>query len=235
MIEIINAAVNWARETAANPAHGYSQEHRWGPDYDCSSFVISAWRAAGIELACTYTGDMRDNMLHCGFIDVTESVNLSDGSGLEKGDVLLNEKSHAAIYTGASRIVQASINERVTVRGGESGDQTGREIYEREYYNYPWDCVLRYAENPDGISPYWPLRELEYDGEKMPVGPDVAAVQALLRCRGIMPALDGEYGPETRRCVLEFQRRCGLPENGRTDLQTRRALLAENNNYGSEG
>ena len=30
-------AVTWAIEIANDPAHGYDQDNRWGPDYDCSS------------------------------------------------------------------------------------------------------------------------------------------------------------------------------------------------------
>ena len=40
-------AVTWAIEIANDPAHGYDQDNRWGPDYDCSSLVISAWQQAG--------------------------------------------------------------------------------------------------------------------------------------------------------------------------------------------
>ena len=36
-------AVTWAIRIANDPAHGYDQDNRWGPDYDCSSLVISAW------------------------------------------------------------------------------------------------------------------------------------------------------------------------------------------------
>ena len=39
-------AVTWAIEIANDPAHGYDQDNRWGPDYDCSSLVISAWQQA---------------------------------------------------------------------------------------------------------------------------------------------------------------------------------------------
>ena len=35
-------AVTWAIRIANDPAHGYDQDNRWGPDYDCSSLVISA-------------------------------------------------------------------------------------------------------------------------------------------------------------------------------------------------
>lgn len=162
-MSIIQSAVAWARRIAADNSHGYDQANRWGADYDCSSFVISAYKAAGVPLECTYTGDMRGDMLRRGFADVTAAVNLATGAGLEAGDVLLNYAHHTALYIGGGRIVQASINERGGVTGGAPGDQTGREIAERGYYNYPWDCVLRYGgsaaeteEDSRGIAPsYW--------------------------------------------------------------------------------
>lgn len=144
-MSIIQNAVAWARRIAADDTHGYDQTNRWGADYDCSSFVISAFKAAGVPLECTYTGDMRGDMLRRGFADVTASVNLSTGAGVQEGDVLLNYARHTALALGNGRIVQASINERGTATGGMTGDQTEREIYERSYYNYPWDCVLRYV------------------------------------------------------------------------------------------
>lgn len=144
-MSIIQDAVAWARQIAADDSHGYDQTNRWGADYDCSSFVISAYKAAGVPLECTYTGDMRGDMLRRGFADVTASVNLSTGAGVQEGDVLLNYARHTALALGGGRIVQASINERGTSTGGTPGDQSGREIYERTYYSYPWNCVLRYT------------------------------------------------------------------------------------------
>ena len=152
MSNVIQDAVTWARRMAADDSHGYDQTNRWGADYDCSSFVISAFKAAGVPLECTYTGDMRGDMLRRGFSDVTASVNLSTGAGVQEGDVLLNYARHTALALGGGRIVQASINERGTATGGMTGDQTGREIYERTYYNYPWDCVLRYAGSDGAVT-----------------------------------------------------------------------------------
>lgn len=67
---------------------------------------------------------------------------------LKRGDILLNEKHHTAIYIGGGRIVHASLNEKGTTTGGKTGDQTGREITTRDYYDRPWDYVLRY---PDSV------------------------------------------------------------------------------------
>lgn len=81
----------------------------------------------------------------CGFTDVTGQIKLSNGNGLVKGDVLLNTKSHTAIYIGDGQIVHASINELGKVSGGKKGDQTGKEICVRSYYNKPWNYVLRHT------------------------------------------------------------------------------------------
>lgn len=70
---------------AADSSHGYDQANRWGPDYDCSSAVISAWELAGVPVktkGATYTGNMRGVFLRCGFEDVTAGVDLATGAGL---------------------------------------------------------------------------------------------------------------------------------------------------------
>lgn len=154
MNQTIEKAVQWAIQIAQDPSHGYDQTKRWGPDYDCSSFLISAWEQAGVkvkEAGATYTGNMRSAFLKCGFEDVTAEANLKTGAGLQRGDILLNERHHTAMYIGSGQIVHASINEAGKATGGKTGDQTGREICTRSYYVYSkgWDRVLRYAKAAD--------------------------------------------------------------------------------------
>ena len=149
---VIERAVNWAVAIANDNSHGYDQNSRWGVDYDCSSLVISAFEQAGVKVktgGATYTGDMRPVFLRYGFSDVTGQINLSNGSGLKRGDVLLNTTHHTALVVtdGGGTIVNASINEN-----GKKGDQTGKEIYTRGYYNYPWNYVLRYT-GDDSVAP----------------------------------------------------------------------------------
>lgn len=87
----IDDAVQWAKDIANDNTHGYDQTNRWGPDYDCSSFVISAWDAAGVSVksnGASNTRDMCDAFLKSGFTDVTSQITISDGSGLVAGDVL---------------------------------------------------------------------------------------------------------------------------------------------------
>lgn len=147
-------AVQWMEQTANNPLHGYDQKYRWGEhgDYDCSSAVITAWDTAGVPVkfaGASYTGNMLSAFKKCGFDDVTKLVNLRSGTGLLRGDVLLNRKSHTAMYIGSGQLVQASSNEKGLTTGGSPGDQTGKEFLVRSYYNYPWDYVLRYPETEE--------------------------------------------------------------------------------------
>lgn len=149
---VIESAVNWAVKIANDNSHGYDQNSRWGPNYDCSSLVISAFEQAGCKVksgGATYTGNMKSVFLKYGFSDITSKIALSTGLGLKRGDVLLNTVHHTALVVedNGRTIVNASINEKGKTTGGKSGDQTGREIYTRGYYNYPWNVVLRYNES----------------------------------------------------------------------------------------
>lgn len=153
-------AVEWIKEIADDNSHGYDQGSRWGPDYDCSSLVISAYKQAGVPLSCTYTGNMRNDMLNKGFVPAA-NVNKKTGEGLQPGDVLLNEVHHTAMYIGNGKIVHAAGNEYGKATGGKTGDQTKKEICEANYFNFPWDVILRYCrkdeaptEQPTNCSTY---------------------------------------------------------------------------------
>lgn len=145
-------AIRQMETWAKDDSHGYDQDYRWGEkgDYDCSSAVIQAWQNAGVPVksgGATYTGDMKNVFLKNGFVEVTSKVNVATGSGLLRGDVLLNEAHHVAMYCGNGKEVEASINEKGTAHGGKPGDQTGKEFLIRSYRNYHWNCVLRYRGN----------------------------------------------------------------------------------------
>ena len=145
-------AIRQMETWAKDDSHGYDQDYRWGEkgDYDCSSAVIQAWQNAGVPVksgGATYTGDMKNVFLKNGFVDVTSKVNVATGSGLLRGDVLLNEAHHVAMYCGNGKEVEASINEKGTAHGGKPGDQPGKEVLIRSYRNYPGNGELRYRGN----------------------------------------------------------------------------------------
>ena len=225
--ETINKAVAWAVAVADDPAHGYDQAQRWSPDYDCSSFVITAWQQAGVPVktsGASYTGDMYWAFLKCGFRDVTNSVNLNTGANLQKGDVVLNTKHHTEMYIGNGKMVKASVNEFGGVTGGKSGDQNGREIYIGNYYkpSYGWDYVLRYyggeteeAPKADPVTlPCYVKLPMLQRGDR---GEYVRALQILLIGRGYaLPkyGADGDFGEETEIALQKFQVDHGLFADG---------------------
>lgn len=144
MSDIINKAVDWAVGIAKDDSHGYSQSARWGPSYDCSSFVISAFVAAGLDVrakGAETTASMKAAFIACGFEDVTDSVDIATGADLIKGDVLLNENGKGASgrSNGHTALVRAKGGALVHASSPTNG------ILTRNYYNYPWDCVLRYG------------------------------------------------------------------------------------------
>lgn len=145
MNEIIKNALTWMRDTANDDTHGYDQTHRNGPDYDCSSAIITAFKSAGVDTGATYTGNMYENFTRHGFTDVTKTVNFATQNGLCEGDVLLAPHHHTAMYNGAGTIVHAGSNENGRATGGHTGDQTGKEFCIRSYYNFPWVYCLRYT------------------------------------------------------------------------------------------
>lgn len=152
---VIEKAIEWAVGIANDDSHGYDQTHRDGPDYDCSSLVCWAFYKAGLNTRPGYTpatGTMYKVFMDAGFADVTSQVNLSTKDGLQRGDVLLVPGHHTEIYLGNGQDVAASINENGETTGGKTGDQTGREIRVRNYYNYPWTYVLRYISGD--VPPY---------------------------------------------------------------------------------
>lgn len=142
-------AVNLARSMANDPTYGYDQTNRYGPDYDCSSFVCYCLSQAGFNVNPTdWTGVMYADLIQAGFVDVT-----SQGfNNLMAGDVLLNTQHHTAIMVSNTDLAEAVHNENYPTpgldwyHGGIPGDQTGDEIRIRSYYWYSsgWDYVLRY-------------------------------------------------------------------------------------------
>lgn len=147
--EIIEKAVRWAIKTSKDPKSGYNRDDRYGPDYDCSSLITTAWNRAGVpvQIKDTRTANMRKRYLAVGFKNVTKKVNLDTGEGLVRGDVLVHEGTHTAMYVGNGKMVHARGDERGGVRGGKPGDQTGGEIKVTKYSNMHWNLVLRYVED----------------------------------------------------------------------------------------
>lgn len=223
---VIEKAVNWAISIANDQSHGYSQADRWGPDYDCSSFVISAFEQAGVavrEAGASYTGNMYGALLSCGFRDVSAEVEMGSGRGIQAGDVLLNKAQHTCLAIGNFRVANCRTDEG----NPQSGDQSGNEIRLQNYWNYPWDCVLRYAGGESagtvsggGSGSSAAPRSSLKKGDR---GEDVKALQQALIAAGYSCGncgADGIYGNDTFRAVAAFQEDAGMSVNGVADADT---------------
>ena len=214
-MNVIDKAINWAVSIANDNSHGYDQLHRWGPDYDCSSLLISAWQQAGVPVqanGATYTGNMKNVFVKCGF----QSIKFVKGMSLKRGDVLLNEKHHTAMYIGDGKVVMASINEQGKAVGGRTGDQTGKEILTCNYYvpSYGWDYVLRYPTQEEVIIVQVNMRQIK-EGD---ICVEVGMVQTLLNKLGYVGkngralTVDNDFAPNgnTAYAVANFQKAKGL-------------------------
>ena len=148
----VESAITWALTVAADNTHGYSQSDRWGPDYDCSSFVISAFAAGGfaISTGSGNTSTMKTIFGNAGFTWI-DWTTLGGSAGLQRGDILLKVGQHTEIVLGDGTLVGAHQSYGNT----ETGDQNCKEISIVTYYDRSssggWDGVLRYS-GSDAVS-----------------------------------------------------------------------------------
>lgn len=138
----IDMVVQFMIDTANDDTHGYDQSNRYSPDYDCSSLVAIALHNAGFNVSpYSWTGNLEKQLRNCGFVDCK--------SPWKAGDIHLKTGKHVVMSINANEIVHATTNENGTVKGGVTGDQTGKEICVVPYYEHKdgWDVHLRYVDN----------------------------------------------------------------------------------------
>lgn len=202
-----------------------------GGNCDCSSLVIHCLKEAGFDTGtATYTGNLSDNLTRRGW------KRLPVNSSPQPGDILLNDVHHVAVYLGGGKLAQASISERGTAYG-RAGDQTGRETNIRPYYNYPWNCYLRYGGGSSASA-----GAIAVDGN---VGPATVrrwqqvmgtAVDGIISGQQVpdgrtyaRPAIDSSvvrYGAGGSDLVRAVQRRLGCGVDGLLGPATIRAIQA---------
>lgn len=236
----INKAVDWIIATANDNIHGYQWGGNGPVNFDCSGLVNAAWIAAGVNVNSALrntTGTVRAEYAKHGFSNVTSGINLATGAGLKKGDVIVNEKEHMAMFVGDGMIVQARSD-----LDGKSGDSGGQEIRVQAYYNYPWDLVLRYKGDSSANSEQTATQQKQ--AAKMASvylpqlrrgmkGSAVKAAQLLLIANGCSCGAygaDGDFGLNTYAAVSVFQKGRKLSVDGIVGPETWAALIG-----GTEG
>ena len=175
--------------------------YRWGADgprsYDCSGLVQTAYRAAGVALPRVSRQQYRAG----------RHVRLS---ALRAGDLLFyaddprNPRTigHVGMYVGSGRMVEAP--------------RPGRTVRVASIWR---PGLLGRATRPAaGLRGLLPVQF----GERSNA---VAAVQQRLAANRICVAVDGEFGPVTRRAVRAFQRAHGLVADGVVGRATWGALV----------
>lgn len=227
----IETALNWAIEIANDSSHGYSQENRWGPNYDCASFVISALKYAGFSVGnATFTGNMKTYLPENGFTWIPWSQ-IGDASNLKRGDILFyreGDNGHTEFYLGNGRNVgahgnQSNINH--PNRSPQTGDQ-GDEISESDYYFRPWTGIFRYKggvvpdpdpvrSNDDELGISYPRPSGNPLLKNGSAGGGVSWLQtALNMANNAGLSVDGQFGSATKTAVTNFQKAYGLEVDG---------------------
>lgn len=132
--EKIEEALEWGLAIAEDNRHGYSQAYRYGPSYDCASFVSTALQQGGFDIDPRQTTcSLRATLEDLGF-----EVYRRGTVELERGDILLNPYSHVEFYLGDGLCLASHRD-----YDGRPGDSTGKEINVR---NHDWCFFCRYRE-----------------------------------------------------------------------------------------
>ena len=146
------AMLEWGIAIAEDDSHGYSQTYRFGPNYDCTSFISAALMEGGFGLdhqLSTYT--LVSELPDYGF-----AVYRRGETEPQLGDILVSRGEHAEICMGNGGCLAAHMD-----YDGWSGDSSGHEIECRsgdDSYGCPfcdrqqYDFILRY-EPPETPSP----------------------------------------------------------------------------------
>lgn len=234
-------AIWWARY--GNLGYDQGDRYTWessgystGKEVDCSSFVRGLLKKNGFEVGgFTYTGNESSELCKHGWIRVA-----NDGNP-HKGDILLNDSHHTALYVGNGQVAQASRGEAGhRVSGGRAGDQDGYETNVRSYYNYPWTCYLRYVGAQQAPQPAKPggRFSLAVDGW---LGPETARAMEIVfagtdfgdRRISSQPRPNGAYWP-CNSGGIEFI--APSRAKGSTTMRAlQKAVIASGHSVGSSG
>lgn len=123
----INNANDYMYNLVTDKKHGYSQENRYGPDYDCSSSIMTSLRSGGkfdVPVKDVNTASMKKYLEKIGYKVV------SNAEKPQKNDIKLRPATskrggHVVMFRSPTMVMEFSSS-----RGHpEKGDQTGTESW----------------------------------------------------------------------------------------------------------
>jgi LysM repeat protein len=123
----INNANDYMYNLVTDKKHGYSQENRYGPDYDCSSSIMTSLRLGGkfdVPVKGVNTASMKKYLEKIGYKVV------SNNEKPQKNDIKLRPATakrggHVVMFRSPTMVMEFSSS-----RGHkEKGDQTGNESW----------------------------------------------------------------------------------------------------------
>lgn len=135
----------WAEKIANDNTIGYIWGAAGPKAYDCSGFVANAYIAAGILPGKAETGirlfstsNECSYLLAHGFVEVTGSVNFSNGDGLQPGDVLW-KSGHTELFYGKTKDGAKEIGAH-----GRDNYAFPDQISVKRYRGSAWKRAFRY-------------------------------------------------------------------------------------------
>ena len=141
----INNANDYMYNLVTDKKHGYSQENRYGPDYDCSSSIMTSLKMGGkfdVPVKDVNTASMKKYLEKIGYKVVSNSEKP------QKNDIKLRPATskrggHVLMFRSPTMVMEFSSS-----RGHkEKGDQTGTESWCHKWdskRNGDFNYTLRY-------------------------------------------------------------------------------------------
>lgn len=160
---LAEATASFMEKIAIDDSHGYSQPRRGGnPDYDCSSAVFFAVKAAGAPVKggpfTTYT--MGPALTAAGFRHMTWSGDWRNSrTELRRGDIVVNPVAHTEVYVGGGLFAAARHAYPSGIDDGHPGDQgrgSSQEIIISPYLDAGLTQLYRHDPNAKANAPLDP-------------------------------------------------------------------------------
>lgn len=135
----------WCAQYASNNATNY-QDLPWTDNYGFGAFKTDTIRQYSSH--GRIRGFSRDIDINKAYMTKSEWLAAAKAKKVEQAPVEEKPKTQWSKYitmtTSPVKISNSGSDEKGKYKGGQAGDQTGNEWRIRDWYNRPWNCVLRH-------------------------------------------------------------------------------------------